>query len=682
LSFVFPKTEWQVFHLGEYGADPYESAFPCLPQVQSGHTKTFPPRATLGPTDPDVDDTLSTANWQDLTGGQGISIINPSTDMGRTWWSTADTRDTDGWTNPPEVTQARPSAYSGNCNDFAQIGTSLYGLWGSDLHKWNPDARTWGAAQKDVGAVVGPGVAFNSNYYWPLGSGGLVSIAEASAGTLANPVILVGTAAPSDGDNDPAPTNVPKAWRLGVFRQQLWVVTTQEDGYHVARYTPSLDAWNWPYDNANQMFPALDPGIVPAQLIQWMDALGQNPALWLVTDTGCLRWNSDAPRWEETNLWNVPPHPNWGKCAKPFRPGEALWIASGGGDLTQYSANGVVVPASGPGGRGMGMPADKRGDIVSMATDLANLYVLLQGEAVIDTVDTTEDTEGADPIYLASGASTTSVIAYTGKGWHPLWEDNSVEGTPTEIVVAKSDKANGSKDFTAFWGVGEYAFSMPCRLTTYSAAQGRKAGIDRFATTSYIELGEFSAGALATKKLNSHMAVLLPYANETNYVEVEYQTDASDDWMLLGSANVSNERVVLPFGLSGDSLWAEGLAAYWIKPRLTLVGAGALVTPVVRFLSLAYMPLRQDATHAVFTIPLPVEVDERTGKTAAQIHDQLHDLIRDDIFLLLRFGTEAYRVVVSGMSHTEIAGEDFVGAIKLNVIQIPTGKTGLIGEVA
>ena len=168
------------------------------------------------------------------------------------------------------------------------------------------------------------------------------------------------------------------------------------------------------------------------------------------------------------------------------------------------------------------------------------------------------------------------------------------------------------------------------------------------------------------------------------YVEYFYQTDAdvSSEWHRMGLAWAPNSRTIFPFGLSDDQRFSKGLTFRWIKQRLRLVGRGGLYTPTVLALGLAWLPLTQDATHGTFTIPLPVETDERSGKTTEQIHELVHRLLNhtDDEFLLLRVGPEEFRVAISGAAHTEIAGDDAVGAITLSLIQIPTGVESLVGE--
>jgi hypothetical protein len=685
----FPATEWQTMILGPYGGDPYEWTFPILPFVQGGHTKVFPARATLGPPDPNVDDTLSVINFMDLTGGQGIAIINPSTDLNRFWWGTSDTRWADGWTIGPEAVAARPDVFTGNCTPIGRIGDAVYALWGTDIHQWDPDDGTWSDSLADVGTVVNTDgiVIFNDTAFFPLGSGGYSYIKETASRTLGAITTVAGAAAPTV--NDPVPTSNPKVQAFGVHDQKLWALTTEADGHHLTSSTDGLTAnWFWFWVPQDEKFLKANKGITPRHLVSWVRPADGAPTLWLVTRRGALMFNDADVRWQEHNVWNVPPHPNWGRAVLGWRPGEALWISTGGGDLLQITSGNVAQTAQGPGGRGDGMPVGRRGDIVSLASDLANMYALTQGDITPgSSTSMVEDTSGADALSLPAPSSAATLIAFTGKGWHPLWETASPDGACTRVVVGDALTDLNTTDYRAFWGVGRDCWSMPCRLTMYSSRQGRERGIDRFATESHIEFGEFSAGAIAMRKLFSHGAIQLRQASAIEYVEFDYRTDADDDatWHTHATlANTPNARTVLPFGLSSDGLWSAGLASYWIKPRIRLIGNGGTTSPTVRALTLAYLPLQQDANHQIFTIPLPVDVDERSGKTREQIHNQLHELLEahdlDPQFLVMKLGDATYRVVVAGMSHNQIAAQDMVGSIKLNIIQIPTGDSTLIGE--
>lgn len=691
------EAEWQTIILAPYGADPLAWTFHAQAAVRGGRTKIFPKRGTLGPTDFDRDDTLSTANWSDLSGGSGIAVINPSTDMGKSWWHVADARGTDGWTCPPEAISSRPGTYSGNHVPVGRIGASTYGLWGTAIHKWDPATRTWGNAVATIGTVVNSEgiVSFNDAMYFPLGSSGYAYVAESAPGTLGSVTTVAGAAAPTA--NSPVPTSNPRVWAFAVHQQKLWAITTSADGHVLASNTTGASGnWFWPYDDARGTFIKISTSTEPKTLFQFLNTQ-QERQLWCSSKRGCLIWDPLEMTWQESNLWDVPPHPDFGRCAKVFRPGEAVWIASGGGDLIQYQSNGTVVPASGPGGAGHGlpdvntrlgdgMPASKRGSVVSMATDLANLFLLVQGEqAVGASDDVLEEDDASDPITIPGSEGQSSVIAWTGKGFHPLWESTEPLGTATKIVVSDALDADGNTDYRAFWGTGEDSWSMPCRLTTHSSRQAVDVGnVWRFATSGYIELGEFWAGSFAVHKLASHISITMAKANAANYAEYEYQTDHSSlgQWTTLGIANEEEpgHDTVLGFNLSDDGLWVKGQHYHWIKQRIRLYGAGGTTSPVVRGISLAYLPLPQDAATKTYAVQLPTDVSPKSDMTREQIEAKLEALLSAEEFVYLKHQHRTYRAYVASVANTEMLTRDGWGIANVTVIQIPSGVHGTLGD--
>src|SRR6185369_1332221 len=234
-----------------------------------------------------------------------------------------------------------------------------------------------------------------------------------------------GFLAPEDVDPiaDPQPTYAPKPLLFGVHQQALWAITVAESGnperdYTLARsMTGNAGDWNWPLNTAATpaRYVKLDDGCVPYQLLTFPTQTGIN-GLWVSTNQGLAVYDSNDMTWTESLMWNVPPHPDFGRSAAVFRPGEALWVASGGGDLMKLTSNGVIVPASGPGGTGSGLPESRRGSVRSMATDLANLYLLLSKR----------NTDGTHNMTLIAG---------TGIGWHPLWENDDVNVSDPYSVV-------------------------------------------------------------------------------------------------------------------------------------------------------------------------------------------------------------------------------------------------------
>lgn len=355
-GFLHPET-------GEYQPDYF--TFDTDTTYSGGRLGVFPRRGTQGPTDPDKDDTLFTVNWMDLTGGVGARVINPSSDLNMYEWGTMDCRYTDGWTNAPRPLMRQPAVFTGNLTDMIVIGTSLYGLWGQHLHKWDADDHVWGNAAADLGETpVNGAVYWNAHAYFPCGDAGYVRIGESSPGTLGSPDPITGTAAPTT--NNPEPTNSPKAFLFAIYNENLYCLTTEDEGYVLAlSLTGDDNDWFWHWQTNRNAFMKINTSYTPRKLVEFINRDG-GPALWCIHNRGAVRYDENNVQWTATSLRNVPPHPDFGRDAMVFRPGEDLWIVSGGGDMLQYTTNNVTQPGAGPGGGRGGVPAAKRGSIVSL----------------------------------------------------------------------------------------------------------------------------------------------------------------------------------------------------------------------------------------------------------------------------------------------------------------------------
>lgn len=697
--------EYQTIILGPYGLinpetglfDPSYWTFPVVPQARGGRLAVFPPRQTLGPPDLDMDDTLSTANWMDLSAGIGVRLINVSTDLNKTAWSTADTRYTDGWTNAPEVTSGAPTSPSGDLQWVGRIGNSIYGMWGTDFHLYDPDTDSWGAAQTTGSFTMqSQPVMWHEKLQIPAGSDGIYTIREVSTGTIGF-THTAGAATPTFDLTDP-PDSVPRPLLLGVYNQNLYALTTRGEKYAFA-VCPDVDddgvpedgEWQWIGTDNRSTWMRVERTCTPRQLISFIDNQGGR-ALWCITSRGGLRYNELDAVWEQTNLWDMPPHPDWGLASIIWHPGEDLWIAAGGGDLVQYTNSNVNQPGSGPGGTGEGMPALYRGSVVGLASDFANMYALIRGDTALDNTEVIVEDSGGDdaPFYIPDANAFASLVAYNGKGWHPQWVSDGAVAAPHGPWMVSCPDADGNPVYRLFWGAGETAYSMPCRLSMYSSRQGRERGIDRFATESFIEWGEFTGGSIAKRKLFSHLGIHLSHGSTNTdgspieWVEYEYQTDADtgSGWHSLGIATDQFAPTVLPFGLSSDGLFSEGITAYSLKGRLWLRGQGGTSTPTVRGISLAFMPVPMDAANQVFTVVLPHDTDERTGHTREQITQRLYSLVDGEPgFLYLVYTNIVQRAYISGISEAKVIAEDAYGTLNLNIIQVKTNAPGLVGEL-
>jgi hypothetical protein len=214
---------------------------------------------------------------------------------------------------------------------------------------------------------------------------------------------------------------------------------------------------------------------------------------------------------------------------------------------------------------------------------------------------------------------------------------------------------------------------------------------------------------MAVPKLWSHAALIMRHATAIDYAQLYYSTERDHGAPFehtLGIANTDayNEvpggeghdpRTVLPFGLltpEGAATeeivtggFSQGMTSYWIRFLLELHTSTATAPPVVESLSLAYLPIPQNAATKAYTVPLPVDRDIETGFTAEQIIRKLESLSTSDPeqvkFLYLKDGQREYRAYISNISYVSSPAPDGPGALNLMVIQIPTGRPGLVGEV-
>jgi hypothetical protein len=721
------QTEYQTIILCPFGADTRQWTFPVHinPPIKTGRTKVFPPRATLGATDPDIDDTLTTVNFMDISGGMGVYSINPASDLGNYWWGVAECEGTDGWTAAREAILAtKPAdAHPGPFVPLGRIGESVYGLWGDSIHRWNPDDLTWSLRLQTIGTVVNTeGIAtFNEKMYFPLGVTGYSYVGETAPGTLGTVVQVAGQAVPT-GVPTPTTLTPPRVFAFICHLDLLWALTTKAEGHAlVASMDGTANSWGWAqvYDTSRDSFIKLETSFEPKTLAVFPNAQNQE-SLWVAGRRGLKVYDSTTMRFRETAISNVPPHPDFGRCCQVFRTGEALWIAGGGGDLLQYTVGGAVVPAAGPGGQREGMPGGKRGSVVSMCTDLFHLYCLVQGETELGySGSIIEETETGDPLEVPGAVAISSVIANTGKGWHPKWETAVRGGIPTKIVVADSTKLNDKVDYRLFWGIDDQCWSMACRLSTYSSRQAIEAVTrERFRSTenlpgyreSYIEWGRFNAGSIASHKLASHIAIIMEHASTSEFVEYQYYTDHDHDtnpgtgtvFRTLGRVikdagddEHGDPRTVLPFGLldsnavpieeSGEEgVFSEGLGFHWIRQRLRIVSSNPTAPPIITAMSMAYLPVPQDAATKAYTIPLPVDLDPLTRQTAEQIINKLETLLSptlgEEKFLFLQDRQQIFRAYISSLSYGRVPSHDGPGSLTLTLIQIPSGVPTLIGE--
>lgn len=664
------RAKWRRVWLGRFD-DPEENGWlPVDGDVSTSDLAVFERKVTLGDATKDSDDYVSSWILSDFTGGQGINTINEGTDVQRFWWSNCDTRFNNQLSLAPLVTATAPAGVTdpnciplGDVPGAAGFRQTFYAAFGATPYGYNDAAKTWYPAAPPLDdAPTRPGVLFNgtaglTQLFIPLNGTGYAAMWESAPGT-------------SVVTNVAATSTTPGAVLLATHDTRLWAM----DSAGVLWKSPDGAVWDKVLrpeaDSTNTNLPLqFDLAETPEKLVSYMNRAG-DPALCCVTERAVWIFDEFASRWVKTNIQSN--HPDFGFDAEVWRAGEDLWVAQGT-DILRLTSAFVVVPFSGP-ARDDSVPREYRSRIVAMAGEPGNLWVATEASPSTGTTPSFLDEAGFfadDPIYLPTDETYSSLMAWQGTGWHPMWVSPDANFIPTRLfpsILAFSGHKlwmGGNDGFMRFLTL-KYDFMPP--------KQAREIGIDEFADSGWLETGWFDASMLAFEKVSSHVIVDCEYATDTETVTVSYKTQSDTDWIVLGQANTPG-LTSLPFTNVIDvdgTTFSKGLRFYRLKLRLDLRrGSNSRATPIISTVNLMFTKNPQNTTSFQFAMPLPKR--RWNSRTAGELRDHVRGLITAGEYLKFVHQDQVYRVKVAGFVGTDDMGEDRSGVRNISLITIPTG---------
>lgn len=688
---------WKTVWLGDPDnqAHATDGWLPVEAEVRLSQLAVFERKVTIGDASKDSDDYISSWIQGDWSGGLGVLDLSEGTDTSRYHWGCAETRFTNQTALPPMVTASRPSAAVGTCYPLGDVydvdGTfedrgshpvqTFYCAFGPnpnqsnryDVYGYNEGSGVWHARAtlptsgslggRLAGRPMEKGTPFrgydalDTLLYVPMGGNGYATLKETTAGAA--------TVQNSDTSNN----KIPKPITMCVHDDKLWAM----DNAGVLWKTADAVTWEQITDMSGAERLVFDRSRTPRKLINYINRAGE-PVLCLVTDQDLWMLEEEASgvtpggRWQVTAV-QYPPHPDFGRAAAVWRPGEDLHIAAGMDTIRFTSAN-VIVPLSGP-SRDDGVPRQYRGAIVDMTPELSCLYALVKGDSTAAKTQTFVEDGGIsqdDQPYVPSNQTYNCVLAWTGTGWHAVWAPDYSVGDPTYLCVSKVP--NG---YRLWWGSTDgLAYTMRLRQTFHNPRAGidpdanPPTGIDQYAETGFIETGRFDAVMRGFDKIASHFTIYLDYASPTETVTVDYQTEAAG-WTTLGTFNTRGMTQV-SFDPDGDG-FAEGAPFNWIQFRMTLNrGSNTTLSPVIDAVVLHYVKIPQNTTSFVFTVPLPKR--QWMGRSAKEINDHLTSLLESRKFIKLVHQDRSYRGKVAGISGADATGDDYSGGRTVNFIAL------------
>jgi hypothetical protein len=618
---------------------------PIQDQLGVVNLATMPQRLTFGDYTLASDNILSVWVQSDWTGGGQVEDLREASHAQRFRAGTADSRyprilsqgiETTSYT----ITNATNAIPIG---DYAVTGTTYFWVAFDDgtkrLRKWNKTGLYDGGA--DLSAMpTNKGVVFDGLLWIPQGSSGYdtwdgVTVTHGADATI-TPIAFV------EWDDK--------------------LVALEHDG-QVSQYIGG----SWVVDPLLK----LHGDRVPRGLVVWWTA-DRFPAVYVVTNRDVWAVDFLVPVLYLTGL-HFPVHPDQGLGSCAWRD-DAMYVSVGMG--VHQLALGMNISAMGL-DRDDGMPPEFRGRIVDMEPEYNSMYALVEGTSfsIVSTIDpdVAEETMiyDAEPIFPdVTTFARSTLMRWTGLGWHTAWESPGSAGVPTRVMVSQAD----GQYFVA-WGYAGSMYHQQLRRTFHNPRQGADAKIDRFSLASYISTGRFDANLSTFTKLASHLEVMVDDSSLGD-ITVSYQTDRSGGFSVLGLIPSGNTgRQIIGFDTDGEG-FAEGVPFRWIELRYDFVGYDPTTTTIVNWASLYFVvrPLQSSSFRGI--TKLGIGDEQQHGEGNREIADFLDGLTTSEYFSVFKHRDRAYRVLVVQTQGADRTGKDLRGDRTFSVIRVDVPRTG------
>lgn len=632
----------------EFGTVFFDGApYPVEMDIGYANLATFSRKVVDGDYGRDSDELISAKIWTQFTGGIGVENNREGSDDGRCWYTTLYAQ------RPFQVTLSRKvTAVSGASYPLGDHANEFYAASATALYKWNETTDLLGSSLGTLSAApVHRGLSFNGKLYIPCGASGFHTWDGATVSAIQTTALPVNFA---EWDN--------RLFALGT------------DG----ALKSSFDGSTWSTE------AQLNTGLTPRRLVVWMDRTDQD-TLFLITDRRVFAFDPTSGILIPTRL-EVPAHPDNGRGATVWQPGEDLYIGFGL-QVSRYSAGmSQIDPDVGP-DRDEGLPDALRGRIVDLCAEHLGLLALLEGVSTSSTPATPAsefDAGHSDEPTEVSSVTTnaySALLQWNGFGWHPLWQSASASGSATFCAVSGASSA-----YRIWWGWNSGLYTVELPRSFASPRQQFRTGEGQFEASGYLDTGWYDGNMREFDKLASHIEVNMENGTSTETVLVEYRTDWNDGWTTLGTVNAKG-KTILPFGvqtLTDGSFFSYGQVFRRIRFQLTFArtASDSKQTPVLDSLVLKHIKLPLSGESFTVTLPLGgLPPEGWSGRTATQIKRDVENLLAKQGFIRMEHGQDpthrSHRVRIASVNGLDRTGEDDRGRRTIVVVGIPlTGYEG------
>lgn len=614
--------------------------FPVTGPVGYNNLGRFAQKATVGDYTRDSDDLQSAWILTDFTGGMGRFNLRAGVDENRYWTGGLWAREP--YTiSLPRRTLVIPTANADGQIPLGTLNNRAYFLSGRDLQVWDEVTL----------AMELPAIATLDFDATPF------SVTFQGSATLAVPTLYI----PEGGNGyqtydgtvlSALITTSVKPVAFCLWDQQLWAL--QLDG----TLSSSLDGVTWTVQ------AKLDGSERPMNLVSYLDR-NDNDVLYVVSDTALWAFDANADHLTQTKFRDVY-HPDMGRGAVVWRPGEDLYISAG---LQVYDWNLSSATPMGPGNPD-GVPAELRGRILGLAPELNTLYAYVEGapaaSAGLEAEALQSDTVFDDSAYSPSLGAFCCVLGWTGFGWHIYWRSPGLSAG-SGVAAIRVVRAQGQERL--WWTCNGELHTQLIPREMSSMRQLVETNDGDFDLDGYLDTGWFDAGMRGFDKLASHVEMNLDHARDVQYAELSYRIDDDQAWSHIGRATISG-RSVFAFNLDGRG-FSRGVRFNRIRFLLRLTSNDHANSPLID--SIVFKYLKLPLSSGAWRISIPLDYDVWGSRTVGQIKTELDAALSKSSFVELQFGehTPSLRVRLTSLDGTDDTGWSDLGRRDIAVAEVP-----------
>jgi hypothetical protein len=522
---------------------------------------------------------------------------------------------------------------------LGDVAGAMYGMDSSrNLMIWDEGNSIWTDTTADIDQnPVHRGTAYGGKLYIPHGANGYTIFTPASSETL---------------------NTGRKPLDFIVWDDRLFMIGS--DG--LLSYT--TDGTNW------TDVLTLDSSITPRKLTIYFDR-SDNNVIMLATNVGLFTYDPTSDSFKRSQM-RLPPHPDNGLGFEVWRPGEDAFVSAG---LQVYRYTGAATVPMGP-DRSEGVPPQFRGRFVDFIAEHNSLIGLLEGVSTSSSASpeiVMDPGIGMDEEFeISFSTALSSLFAWSGLGWHPKWFSPDDTGSSTWQAVSSASDA-----YRLWWGYGDTTYTIPLSRSFANPRQRWISGEIEFEETGYVDTGWIDHNMREFDKIASHVEINMEHATEDEVANVYYRTDYTEAWTLLGQANTIG-RTDFPFIVEvqdDGTNFSRGLTYRRIRFKVELArGSDDTQSPFVDSFALKYIKVPQDSAYFTITIPLRFE-EEWEGRTKDEIRESVEDMLTDDIFHRLEYGSDldrpSRRVRFSRFNSPVQSGLNPIANITLTAIEVP-----------